>query len=139
MRYSYFTDIEEVVKWTYDYSERFYDKNNPDTANFDTLGTTGTANNIRKMKSYPNDEILKEVNVEEIYIAESLSCINNVKDATCPSHTKDLFAPYEQYSKKDCTEVVGTYSCWDYCLPDAISMVKKFLLSKQKIVPISMQ
>lgn len=52
---------------------------------------------------------------------------------------KDLFAPYEQYNQKDCTEVVGTYSCWDYCLPDAISMVKQFLLSKQKIVPISMQ
>lgn len=73
MKYSYFTDIEEVVKWIYDHSERFYDKNNPDTANFDTLGTTGTANNIRKMQSQPNNEILKEVNVEEIYIAESLS------------------------------------------------------------------
>lgn len=41
MRCSYFTDIEEVVKWTYDHSESFYDKNNPDTANFYSLGTTG--------------------------------------------------------------------------------------------------
>lgn len=40
-----------------------------------------------------------------------------MKDATCSSNTKDLFAPYEQYSKKDCTEVVGTYHGWDYCLP----------------------
>jgi len=30
---------------------------------------------------------------------------------------KVLFAPYEQYSKKDCNEVVGTYHGWDYCLP----------------------
>lgn len=30
---------------------------------------------------------------------------------------KELFAPYEQYNKKDCTEVVGTYHGWDYCLP----------------------
>lgn len=30
---------------------------------------------------------------------------------------KVLFAPYEQYSKKDCNEVVGTYHDWDYCLP----------------------
>lgn len=44
-------------------------------------------------------------------------CINDVKDITCPSNTKDLFATYEQYSKKDCTEVVGTYHGWDYCLP----------------------
>lgn len=29
---------------------------------------------------------------------------------------KDLFAPYEQYSKKDCTEIVGTYHGWDYSL-----------------------
>lgn len=29
---------------------------------------------------------------------------------------KDLFASYEQYSKKDCTEIVGTYHGWDYCL-----------------------
>ena len=72
MKCSYFTDIEEVVKWTC-HRERFYDKNNPDTANFDTLGTTGIASNIRNLKSYPNYEILKEVNLEEIYIAESLS------------------------------------------------------------------
>ena len=78
MKYLYFTDIEEVAKQSYDYSERFYDKNNHDTATLDTLGTTGTANNIRKMQSYPNDEILKEVNVEGIYIVESLSCINHV-------------------------------------------------------------
>lgn len=43
--------------------------------------------------------------------------INNVKDATRPSNTKDLFASYEQYNKKDCTELVGTYHGWDYCLP----------------------
>lgn len=43
--------------------------------------------------------------------------INNVKDATRQSNTKDLFATYEQYSKKDCTEIVGTYHGWDYCLP----------------------
>ncbi|WP_295134877.1 hypothetical protein [uncultured Catenibacterium sp.] len=30
---------------------------------------------------------------------------------------KVLFVPYEQYSKKDCNEVVGTYHGWDYCLP----------------------
>ena len=59
MKYSYFTDIEEVVKWTC-HRERFYDKNNPDTANINSLGTTGTANNIRKMNSYFNDEILKK-------------------------------------------------------------------------------
>ena len=29
---------------------------------------------------------------------------------------KDLFASYEQYSKKDCTEIVGTYHGWDSCL-----------------------
>lgn len=91
MKYSYFTDIEEVAKWTYDHSERFYDKNNPDSANYNSWGTTGTVNNIRKMKSYPNGEILKEVNVEEINIAELLLCINNVKDATRPTMNKDDF------------------------------------------------
>lgn len=65
MKYSYFTDIEEVVKWTYDYSERFYDKNTPDTANFNSLGINGTANNIRKMKSYPNDEILEKADTKK--------------------------------------------------------------------------
>lgn len=30
---------------------------------------------------------------------------------------KDLFAPYEQYSKEECNEVVGTYHRWDYYLP----------------------
>ena len=34
----------------------------------------------------------------------------------CKYKFKELFAPYEQYSKKDCTEVVGTYYGWDYCL-----------------------
>jgi len=51
MKYSYFTDIEEVVKWIYDHSERFYDKNNPNTVNHNSIGTTGTANNIRKLVS----------------------------------------------------------------------------------------
>lgn len=58
MKYSYFTEIEEVVKWTYGHSEGFYDKNNPDTATLDTLGTTGTANNIGKMK-YLKKQMLK--------------------------------------------------------------------------------
>ena len=53
---------------------------------------------------------------EENNIAELLLCINNVKDATRPFNTKDLFAPYEQYNKKDCTELVGTYHGWGYCL-----------------------
>lgn len=65
MKYSYFTDIEEVVKWTYDHIERFYDKNNPNTANFNSLGTTELANNIRKMKSYSNDEILKKADMKK--------------------------------------------------------------------------
>lgn len=37
-------------------------------------------------------------------------------DAIRLFNTKDLFVPYEQYNKKDCTEVVGTYHGWDYCL-----------------------
>ena len=49
LRVEYFTDIEEVVKWIYDHSERFYDKNNPDTVNYNSLGKTGTASNIRKL------------------------------------------------------------------------------------------
>lgn len=36
MKFSYFTDIEEVAKWTYDHSERFYDKNNPASANYNS-------------------------------------------------------------------------------------------------------
>lgn len=64
MKCSYFTDIEEVVKWTC-HRERFYDKNNPDTANFNSLGTNETANNIRKMKFYPNDEILKKADTKK--------------------------------------------------------------------------
>ena len=60
MKYSYFTDIEEVVKWIYDHIERFYDKNNPNTANFNSLGTTELANSIRT-----NDEILKKADMKK--------------------------------------------------------------------------
>lgn len=82
MKYTYFTDIEEVVQWTYDNDNLFYDKNKGRDA--DGLLSSGTADNIRKLYTYP-DKILEYAGFEQINIIDLLLCINNAQDNTRPS------------------------------------------------------
>lgn len=91
-KYTHFTDIEEVVKWTYDNDNLFYDKNNPYSGNEETLGQSGTADNIRKMFNYPGPQILQKGSFEEMNIAVLLMCINNAQDKTRPAVNREFLA-----------------------------------------------
>lgn len=99
MKYTYFTDIEKVVQWTYDNQNLFYDKNNAEYGNEESLWPTSRADNIRKMDTYPAATILEQGHFEQINIAELLLCINNAKDSTRPSQNSE-FLKMTSTSKK---------------------------------------
>ena len=64
MKYSYFTDIEEVAKWTYDHSERF--KN--------SITRTGIWDGLIKLVEYGFVECVDEKN--ELYKLDFSYCKN---------------------------------------------------------------
>lgn len=92
MKYTYFTDIEEVVQWTYDNESLFYDKNDPMSRKEESLGATSRADAIRKMFNYPSKEILERGLFEQINIAELLLCITNAKDDTRHTENREFLA-----------------------------------------------
>lgn len=92
MKHTYFTDIEQVVQWTYDNKNLFYDKNDPWTRTEETLWPTSRADTIRKMSNYPSNEILDKGSFEQINIAELIMCINNAKDDTRHTDNREFLA-----------------------------------------------
>jgi len=92
MKYTYFTDIEKVVQWTYDNKNLFYDKNDPMNKKEESLWPTSRADAIRKMFNYPSAEILEQGLFEQINIAELLLCINNAKDDTRHTENRSFLA-----------------------------------------------
>lgn len=92
MKYMYFTDIEEVIQWTYDKQKLFYDKNDPVSRMEEALWPTSRADAIRKMSNYPSVEMLEKGVFEQINIAELLLCINNAKDDTRPAKNREFLA-----------------------------------------------